>query len=590
MSNLVEVIVPDIGNFDSVDVIEVLVKVGDTVAKEDSLITLESDKASMDIPSSEAGIVKEIKIKVGEKVAKGTLILLLEAEAHVSAAPQAEFPKTESPAMAQAVAAAPSPSVATGDDDIHCEVVVLGSGPGGYTAAFRAADLGKKVVLIERYATLGGVCLNVGCIPSKALLHTAKVITEAEETAHHGVTFGKPDVDLEQLRTWKANEVVGKLTGGLAAMAKQRDVTVIQGLGQFTSPHQIAVTGADGKITKIGFENAIIAAGSQATKFPGAPLDDRIMDSTGALALADVPKRMLVIGGGIIGLEMGTVYDALGSKVSVVEFTDGLIQGCDRDLVRPLQKRMEKRFESIMLNTKVASIDAKADGIHVSFEGVNGNTDVPKGVEVYDRVLVSIGRRPNGLNIGAELAGVAVDERGFINVGKQMRTNVPHIFAIGDIVGQPMLAHKATHEGKVAAEVIAGHKVEFQAMVIPSVAYTDPEIAWAGMTETEAKAKGITIEKASFPWAASGRALSIARTEGTTKLIFDKDTHRVIGAGIVGVNAGELLAEAVLAIEMGADAHDLGLSIHAHPTLSETVCFAAEMKEGTITDLYIKKR
>jgi dihydrolipoamide dehydrogenase len=590
MSNLVEVIVPDIGNFDSVDVIEVLVKVGDTVAKEDSLITLESDKASMDIPSSEAGIVKEIKIKVGEKVAKGTLILLLEAEAHVSAAPQAEFPKTESPAMAQAVAAAPSPSVATGDDDIHCEVVVLGSGPGGYTAAFRAADLGKKVVLIERYATLGGVCLNVGCIPSKALLHTAKVITEAEETAHHGVTFGKPDVDLEQLRTWKANEVVGKLTGGLAAMAKQRDVTVIQGLGQFTSPHQIAVTGADGKVTKIGFENAIIAAGSQATKFPGAPLDHRIMDSTGALALADVPKRMLVIGGGIIGLEMGTVYDALGSKVSVVEFTDGLIQGCDRDLVRPLQKRMEKRFESIMLNTKVASIDAKADGIHVSFEGVNGNTEVPKGVEVYDRVLVSIGRRPNGLNIGAELAGVAVDERGFINVDKQMRTNVPHIFAIGDIVGQPMLAHKATHEGKVAAEVIAGHKVEFQAMVIPSVAYTDPEIAWAGMTETEAKAKGITIEKASFPWAASGRALSIARTEGTTKLIFDKDTHRVIGAGIVGVNAGELLAEAVLAIEMGADAHDLGLSIHAHPTLSETVCFAAEMKEGTITDLYIKKR
>ena len=590
MSNLVEVIVPDIGNFDSVDVIEVLVKVGDTVAKEDSLITLESDKASMDIPSSEAGIVKEIKIKVGEKVAKGTLILLLEAEAHVSAAPQAEFPKTESPAMAQAVAAAPSPSVATGDDDIHCEVVVLGSGPGGYTAAFRAADLGKKVVLIERYATLGGVCLNVGCIPSKALLHTAKVITEAEETAHHGVTFGKPDVDLEQLRTWKANEVVGKLTGGLAAMAKQRDVTVIEGLGQFTSPHQIAVTGADGKVTKIGFENAIIAAGSQATKFPGAPPDHRIMDSTGALALADVPKRMLVIGGGIIGLEMGTVYDALGSKVSVVEFTDGLIQGCDRDLVRPLQKRMEKRFESIMLNTKVASIDAKADGIHVSFEGVNGNTEVPKGVEVYDRVLVSIGRRPNGLNIGAELAGVAVDERGFINVDKQMRTNVPHIFAIGDIVGQPMLAHKATHEGKVAAEVIAGHKVEFQAMVIPSVAYTDPEIAWAGMTETEAKAKGITIEKASFPWAASGRALSIARTEGTTKLIFDKDTHRVIGAGIVGVNAGELLAEAVLAIEMGADAHDLGLSIHAHPTLSETVCFAAEMKEGTITDLYIKKR
>ena len=594
MSNLVEVIVPDIGNFDSVDVIEILVKVGDTVAKEDSLITLESDKASMDIPSSDAGVVKEIKIKVGDKVAKGTPILVLEAAADASAAtPKTEAPKAEAApvaAPASAPVSAPTPAAPQGDNDVTCEVVVLGSGPGGYTAAFRAADLGKKVVLIERYSTLGGVCLNVGCIPSKALLHTAKVITEAEETAHHGVSFGQPNVDLEQLRTWKANDVVGKLTGGLAAMAKQREVTVVQGLGKFTSPNQIAVTSADGKITKVGFENAIIAAGSQATKFPGAPDDERIMDSTGALALADVPKRMLVIGGGIIGLEMGTVYDALGSKVSVVEFTDGLIQGCDRDLVRPLQKRMEKRFEAIMLNTKVANIEAKKDGIHVSFEGVNGNTEAPKGVEVYDRVLVSIGRRPNGLNIGAENAGVAVDERGFINVDKQMRTNVPHIFAIGDIVGQPMLAHKATHEGKVAAEVIAGHKVEFQAMVIPSVAYTDPEVAWAGMTETEAKAKGIAIEKASFPWAASGRALSVGRTEGTTKLIFDKDTHRVIGAGIVGVNAGELLAEAVLAIEMGADAHDLGLTIHAHPTLSETVCFAAEMKEGTITDLYIKKR
>jgi len=594
MSNLVEVIVPDIGNFDSVDVIEILVKVGDTVAKEDSLITLESDKASMDIPSSDAGVVKEIKIKVGDKVAKGTSILVLEAEAGASAATaKTEAPKAEAapvPAPASAPVSAPTPAAPQGDNDVTCEVVVLGSGPGGYTAAFRAADLGKKVVLIERYSTLGGVCLNVGCIPSKALLHTAKVITEAEETAHHGVSFGQPNVDLEQLRTWKANDVVGKLTGGLAAMAKQREVTVVQGLGKFTSPNQIAVTGADGKITKVGFENAIIAAGSQATKFPGAPDDERIMDSTGALALADIPKRMLVIGGGIIGLEMGTVYDALGSKVSVVEFTDGLIQGCDRDLVRPLQKRMEKRFEAIMLNTKVANIEAKKDGIHVSFEGVNGNTEEPKGVEVYDRVLVSIGRRPNGLNIGAENAGVAVDERGFINVDKQMRTNVPHIFAIGDIVGQPMLAHKATHEGKVAAEVIAGHKVEFQALVIPSVAYTDPEVAWAGMTETEAKAKGIAIEKASFPWAASGRALSVGRTEGTTKLIFDKDTHRVIGAGIVGVNAGELLAEAVLAIEMGADAHDLGLTIHAHPTLSETVCFAAEMKEGTITDLYIKKR
>lgn len=595
MSNLVEVIVPDIGNFDSVEVIEVLVKVGDTVAKEDSLITLESDKASMDIPSSDAGVVKEIKVKVGDKIAKGSPILVLEAEA--ASATQTEAPKAEVPQSEAAPAAtvsqpaqAPAQSVTQGDNDITCELVVLGSGPGGYTAAFRAADLGKKVVLIERYSTLGGVCLNVGCIPSKALLHTAKVITEAEETAHHGVSFGQPNVNLEQLRRWKANDVVAKLTGGLSAMAKQREVTVVQGLGQFASPNQITVTGPDGKVTKIGFENAIIAAGSQATKFPGAPDDDRIMDSTGALALADIPKRMLVIGGGIIGLEMGTVYDALGSKVSVVEFTDGLIQGCDRDLVRPLQKRMEKRFEAIMLNTKVANIEAKSDGIHVRFEGVNGNTDAPKGVEVYDRVLVSIGRRPNGLNIGADHAGVTVDERGFIAVDKQMRTNVSHIFAIGDIVGQPMLAHKATHEGKVAAEVIAGLKVEFQAIAIPSVAYTDPEIAWAGMTEIEAKAKGIAIEKASFPWAASGRALAVARTEGITKLIFDKDTHRVIGAGIVGVNAGELLAEAVLAIEMGADAHDLGLSIHAHPTLSETVCFAAEMKEGTITDLYIKKR
>ena len=592
MSNLVEVIVPDIGNFESVDIIEVFVKPGDTIAKEDSLITVESDKASMDIPSSHAGVVKEVKVNVGDKVSKDSVILLIEAEAGETApVAKPETPKAEAaPAAPPTQAVAPTPAAPQGDNDVTCEVVVLGSGPGGYTAAFRAADLGKKVVLIERYSTLGGVCLNVGCIPSKALLHTAKVITEAEDTAHHGVTFGKPNVDLEQLRTWKANDVVGKLTGGLAAMAKQREVTVVQGVGKFTSPHQIAVTGTDGKVTKVGFEHAIIAAGSQATKFPGAPTDERIMDSTGALALADVPKRMLVIGGGIIGLEMGTVYDALGSKVSIVEFTDGLIQGCDRDLVRPLQKRMEKRFEAIMLNTKVANIEAKKDGIYVSFEGVNGNTEAPKGVEVYDRVLVSIGRRPNGLNIGAENAGVAVDERGFINVDKQMRTNVPHIFAIGDIVGQPMLAHKATHEGKVAAEVIAGHKVEFQAMVIPSVAYTDPEVAWAGVTETEAKAKGLNIEKASFPWAASGRALSIARTEGATKLIFDKDTHRVIGAGIVGTNAGELLAEAVLAIEMGADAHDLGLTIHAHPTLSETVCFAAEMKEGTITDLYIKKR
>jgi dihydrolipoamide dehydrogenase len=588
MSQIVEIMVPDIGNFDSVDVIEVLVAVGDTIAKEDSLITVESDKASMDIPSSHAGVVKELKVAVGDKVAKGSLILVIEsaqaatAEAKPAAAVEAA-PAAQTTAPAPA---APAPAAATGHNDLTCQVMVLGSGPGGYTAAFRAADLGLKVVLVERYSTLGGVCLNVGCIPSKALLHTAKVITEAEETEHHGLSFGKPNIDLDKLRNWKANDVVGKLTGGLAQMAKARGVTVVSGVGKFTSPNQIAVTAADGKVTLVGFENAIIAAGSQATKFPGAPEDERIMDSTGALALADIPKRMLVIGGGIIGLEMGTVYDALGTKVSVVEFMDGLITGCDRDLVRPLQKRMEKRFESIMLSTKVSKIEAKADGIYVDFEGANA----PKETQKYDRVLVSIGRRPNGKNIGAENAGVIVDDRGFIAVDKQMRTNVPNIFAIGDIVGQPMLAHKATHEAKVAAEVIAGHKVEFVASVIPSVAYTDPEIAWVGVTETEAKAKGIEIDKASFPWAASGRAISIARTEGATKLIFDKDTHRVIGAGIVGINAGELLAEAVLAIEMGADAHDLGLTIHAHPTLSETVCFAAELKEGTITDMLPPKK
>ncbi|MGQ0443491.1 MAG: dihydrolipoyl dehydrogenase [Methylophilaceae bacterium] len=587
MRHLVEVLVPDIGNFDSVDVIELLVKVGDMIAKEDSLITVESDKASMDIPSAHAGTVREIKVKVGDKVAKGSLILELEVDSQTASPAKVEAPvETTSAPVESAPTQAPAPAVATGASDITTEVAVLGSGPGGYTAAFRAADLGKKVVLIERYPTLGGVCLNVGCIPSKALLHTAKVITEAEDAAHHGVSFSSPTIDLDQLRNWKTNDVVAKLTGGLAQMAKQRGVTVVNGIGKFTSPHQMAVTGDDGKVTTVGFENAIIAAGSQATKFPDAPEDERIMDSTGALALADIPKKLLVIGGGIIGLEMGTVYDALGSKVSVVEFMDGLITGCDRDLVRPLQKRMEKRFERIMLSTKVSKMEAKKDGIHVRFEG----EEAPKEAQIYDRVLVSIGRKPNGKNIGAEFAGVAVDERGFIAVDKQMRTNIGHIFAIGDIVGQPMLAHKATHEAKVAAEVIAGHKVELQAMVIPSVAYTDPEVAWVGMTETEAKTKGIEIEKASFPWAASGRALSIARTEGSTKLIFDKETHRVIGAGIVGVNAGELLAEAVLAIEMGADAHDLGLTIHAHPTLSETICFAAEMKEGSITDLYLKKR
>jgi dihydrolipoamide dehydrogenase len=593
MANTFQITVPDIGNFDSVDVIDVIVKVGDIIKKEDSLITVESDKASMDIPSTHEGKVTSIDVKVGDKVKQGSNILVIELNASVEKSPKAES-KTEVKPEAKVDTKKESPPeitpqpVAKKSDAIsthETQVVVLGSGPGGYTAAFRAADLGMKVMLIERYDTLGGVCLNVGCIPSKALLHTAKVITEAEETAAHGVSFGKPNIDLEKIRHWKANDVVGKLTQGLSAMAKQRQVTVIQGVGEFTSPHQIKVTKADGQTETIGFEHCIIAAGSQATKFAGVKDDPRIMDSTGALELKDIPKRFLIVGGGIIGLEMGTVYDALGSKVSVVELSDGLIQGCDRDLVRPLHKRMEQRFEKIMLNTKVTSIEPKADGIHVGFE-----TEGKSESDIYDRILIAIGRRPNGKAIKAELAGVTVTDQGFIPVNKQMRTNVSHIFAIGDIVGQPMLAHKATHEGKVAAEVIAGHKVEFQALTIPSVAYTDPEVAWAGITELEAKQKNIEIEKASFPWAASGRALANNRSEGTTKLIFDKETHRLIGAGITGVNAGELISETVLAIEMGADAHDLGLTIHPHPTLSETVCFAAEVKEGTITDLYIKKR
>ena len=593
MVDTFQITVPDIGNFDSVEVIDIIVKVGDTIKKEDPLITLESDKASMDIPSTHEGKVTSINLKVGDKVKQGSNILVIELNESVEKPQKAETPKEVKSETKAGIKKESPPEITsqavTKKSDVvsthETEVVVLGSGPGGYTAAFRAADLGKKVILIERYGTLGGVCLNVGCIPSKALLHTAKVITEAEETAQHGVSFGPPDINLEKIRHWKANDVVGKLTQGLSAMAKQRQVTVIQGVGEFTTSHQIKVTKADGQTETVGFEHCIIAAGSQSTKFPGVKDDPRIMDSTGALELKDIPKRFLIVGGGIIGLEMGTVYDALGSKVSVVELSDGLIQGCDRDLVRPLQKRMEQRFEKIMLNTKVTSIEPKADGIHVSFES-EGKSES----QMYDRVLIAIGRRPNGKAIKAELAGVTVTDQGFIPVNKQMRTNVSHIFAIGDIVGQPMLAHKATHEGKVAAEVIAGHKVEFQALTIPSVAYTDPEVAWAGITELEAKQKNIEIEKASFPWAASGRALSNNRSEGTTKLIFDKKTHRLIGAGITGVNAGELIAETVLAIEMGADAHDLGLTIHPHPTLSETVCFAAEVKEGTITDLYIKKR
>ena len=588
MAELTKITVPDIGNFAEVDVIDILVKVGDEVSVEDALITLESDKASMDIPAPTAGTVKDLHIKIGDKVKKGSLILSLATTDAAASSAVSTATKKQAP---EALVSAPKKTEQTktvaknSRADHSCDVLVLGSGPGGYSAAFRAADLGKNVILVERYAAIGGVCLNVGCIPSKALLHTAKVITDAEEISQHGVSFNRPNIDLEKIKQWKNNDVVNKLTLGLGQMAKQRGVKVIQGYGEFSNTNQALVSTPDNKKLTVQFASCIIAAGSQPIKMPDAPDDPRIMDSTGALELHDIPTRLLVIGGGIIGLEMGTVYDALGSKVSIVELTDGLIQGCDRDIVRPLQKRMSQRFEAIMLNTKVTAMQATKAGISVTFSGENAPAP-----QVYDRVLVSVGRKPNGHLIKAENAGVHVDERGFIPVNKQMKTNVDHIYAIGDIVGQPMLAHKATHEGKIAAEVIAGEKVEFQAMTIPSVAYTDPEIAWAGITEEEAKAQNIDYEKAVFPWAASGRALSTSRTEGMTKLIFDKKNQRLIGAAIVGINAGELIAETVLAIEMGADAHDISLSIHPHPTLSESVAMAAEIKEGTITDLYIKKR
>jgi len=580
MAELKKIYIPNIGDFDSVEVIEIMVKVGDKINIEDSLITVESDKASMDIPSPASGLIKSLDIKVGDEVKEGSLILSIDSEIEDTSEVKAPAEKKQT---AQKKETQPSPQNEKSDEEY--DVAVLGSGPGGYTAAFRAADLGLKVVLIERYTTIGGVCLNVGCIPSKALLHTAKVITDAEDTASHGVSFNQPKIDLDQLRNWKSNKVVKKLTMGLAQMAKQRDVEVIEGEGKFASSNQITVNLKDGAKKIIGFKSAIIAAGSQSSKIPNTPDDERIMDSTGALELKDIPKKLLIIGGGIIGLEMGTVYEALGSEVSVVELSDGLIQGCDRDIVKPLHRRMEKRFENIWLKTKVTNIETIKEGVVVYFEG----DDVPEKL-TFDRVLVAVGRKPNGHKIDAEKAGVKVDEHGFIDVDKQMKTNVDHIYAIGDIVGQPMLAHKATHEGKVAAEVIAGEKVEFQAMTIPSVAYTDPEIAWAGITEDEAKLNEIEIEKAVFPWAASGRAISTNRTEGMTKLIFDKKTNRIIGAGIVGTNAGELIAETVLSIEMGADAHDIGLSIHPHPTLSESVAMASEIKEGSITDLYIKKK
>jgi dihydrolipoamide dehydrogenase len=575
----IEIKVPDIGGFKGVAVIEIAVKAGETVAAEQSLITLETDKATMDVPSPTAGVVKELKVKLGDKVSEGSVILTLESSAAAPApAKTAPAPQAATPVAAPQVAPTPAATVAKGD--IHAEVVVLGAGPGGYTAAFRAADLGKQVVLIEKHASLGGVCLNVGCIPSKALLHVAKVINEAEEVSHHGVTFGKPKIDIDQIRSWKES-VIGKLTGGLAGLAKQRKVQVVRGIAKFTSPNSIAVQTEDGEKI-VTFDNAIVAAGSSVARIPGFPYDDeRIIDSTGALALKDVPKRMLVIGGGIIGLEMATVYEALGAKISVVELMDQIMPGADKDMIKPLHTRIAKRYEALMLKTKVTKIEAEKKGLKVTFEGEHA----PAEPQLYDKVLMAVGRRPNGREINAEAAGLVVNERGFIPVDKQMRTNVPHIFAIGDIVGDPMLAHKAVHEGKVAAENIAGHKAFFEPLTIPSVAYTDPEIAWMGLTETQAKAQGVEYEKASFPWAASGRALSIAREEGSTKVLLDPKTRRILGMGIVGVNAGELIAEGVLALEMGADMEDIGLTIHPHPTLSETLCFAAEMAEGTITDL-----
>ena len=571
----IEIKVPDIGDFKDVPIIEILVKAGDAIQPEDPLIVLESDKATMEVPSPAAGLVN-----VGDRVGKGAVILLLESAAAETAAPAAtgvaEAPRpTEAPKPASETTA-----------DLHAEVLVLGAGPGGYTAAFRAADLGAKVVLVERWPMLGGVCLNVGCIPSKALLHAAKVIEEAHEMGENGVSFAAPTVDLDRLRGWKEG-VVKRLTGGLGAMAKQRKVTVVTGVGRFASPNAVEVTAEDGAKKLVSFDKAIIAAGSEPVTLPFIPHDDpRVIDSTGALALADVPKRLLVLGGGIIGLEMATVYHALGSLVTIVELMDQIIPGADKDIVAPLAKRIGKKYEKILLKTKVIAVKAEPAGLRVTFEAADGK----KSEDVFDKLLVAVGRKPNGKLIDAELAGVTPDERGFISVDRQMRTNAPHIFAIGDVVGQPMLAHKATHEAKVAAEVACGHKSVFDAKVIPSVAYTDPEVAWVGLTETEAKAKGLKFGKATFPWAASGRALSLGRDEGATKLLFDEETKRLIGCGIVGVNAGDLIAEAALAIEMGADAEDIGLTIHPHPTLSETIGMAAELFEGTITDLIPPKK
>jgi len=598
---VIEIKVPDIGDYTDVPVIEILVAVGDTVKKDQGLVTLESDKATLEVPSSAAGVVKELKVKLGDTLSEGSVVAILEAEgaaaspaASTPAKTEVEAPKppvTPSPA-APAPTPAPKAALGTGKPaDIECRMVVLGSGPGGYTAAFRAADIGLDTVMIERYSSLGGVCLNVGCIPSKALLHAAALIEEAAHSADIGVEFGPPKIDLDKLRAFKDGKVVGQFTKGLAGMAKQRKVRVVQGVASFVSPNELEIVGEDGKTQLLRFEQCIIAAGSQAVKLPAFPWDDpRVMDSTDALQIADVPKQLLVVGGGIIGLEMATVYRALGSQVTVVEFMDQLMPGADKDLVKPLADRLKKQGVAIHLKTKATKVEASKKGISVAFESATEGEVAELQTTTYDRVLVAVGRSPNGSKIGADKAGVHVTERGFIPVDRQMRTNVPHIFAIGDIVGNPMLAHKATHEGKLAAEVAAGEKKEWVARVIPSVAYTDPEIAWVGVTETEAKAKGLKVGVGKFPWVASARAVGIGRGEGFTKLVFDEETHRIIGGAIVGVHAGDLITEISLAIEMGADAADIGHTIHPHPTLSESVGMAAEVFDGTITDLYIPKR
>jgi dihydrolipoamide dehydrogenase len=599
MSQLIEVKVPDIGDYSDVPVIEIHVKVGDTIAVEDALVTLESDKATMDVPSSAAGVVKEIKVNMGDKIGEGTVVVVLEATASEAAAPAAAASPVTPTAPAVPVAAAPIVLPAgsyNGAVDIECEMLVLGAGPGGYSAAFRSADLGMNTILVERYASLGGVCLNVGCIPSKALLHTAAIMDEVQHMGSHGITFTKPEVDLTKLREYKDN-VVKKLTGGVAGMAKARKVTTVRGIGQFLDANHMEVTETTGTGSEttdvkkvVRFAKAIIAAGSRVVKLPFIPEDPRIVDSTGALELRQVPGKMLILGGGIIGLEMATVYSSFGARLDVVEMMDGLMQGADRDLVKVWQKYNDARFDNVYINTKTVAVDAREDGIWVTFEKANDKSTAPAEPQRYDMVLVAVGRSPNGSLISADKAGVAVTDRGFINVDAQMRTNVPHIFAIGDIVGQPMLAHKAVHEAHIAAEAAFGEKAYFDVRQIPSVAYTDPEVAWAGVTEDQAKAEGRKVGKGVFPWAASGRANANGRDEGFTKLIFDLETNRIIGGGIVGTGAGDLISEVCLAIEMGADAVDIGKTIHPHPTLGESVGMAAEVFKGVCTDLPPQKK